>query len=85
MRKVHGLSLRFINFYVPELRPRLNSTETSLQLSENIPVCCQLHIYTCHQQRDLDKHQVFGAYHFYVFAYIVYNVGDRTELCGTSA
>jgi hypothetical protein len=35
MRKVDGLSLIFIDFYVPALTPRLNSTETSLQLSEN--------------------------------------------------
>jgi hypothetical protein len=30
-----GLSLMFINFYVPELKTRLSSTENSLQLSEN--------------------------------------------------
>jgi hypothetical protein len=36
MRKVDGLSLIFIDFYVPALIPRLNSTESSLQLSENV-------------------------------------------------
>jgi hypothetical protein len=36
MRKVDGLSLIFIDFYVPVLTPCLNDTETSLQLSENI-------------------------------------------------
>jgi hypothetical protein len=36
MRKVGGLSLTFIYFYVPALAPRLNSTEISLQLSENM-------------------------------------------------
>jgi hypothetical protein len=36
MRKVDGLSLILIDYYVPGLTPRLNSTETSLQLSENI-------------------------------------------------
>jgi hypothetical protein len=36
MTKVDGLSLLFIDFYVPALIPRLNSTETSLQLSEKI-------------------------------------------------
>jgi hypothetical protein len=36
MRKVYGLSLTFINFYVPALTSRLNSTATSLQFSENI-------------------------------------------------
>jgi hypothetical protein len=35
-RKVNGLSLIFINFYVPVFTTHLNSTETSLQLSENI-------------------------------------------------
>jgi hypothetical protein len=36
MRNVDGLRLIFIDYYVPALTPRLNSTETSLQLSENI-------------------------------------------------
>jgi hypothetical protein len=36
MTKLDGLSLIFIDFYVPALTPRLNSTEASLQLSENI-------------------------------------------------
>jgi hypothetical protein len=35
MRKVDGLSLIFIDFYVPALTPRLNSTESSLQRYEN--------------------------------------------------
>jgi hypothetical protein len=46
MRKVVGLSLIFIDFYVPALTPRLNSTETSLQLSENITVFTICRIYT---------------------------------------
>jgi hypothetical protein len=33
MRKVDGFSLIFIDFYVPAHTPRLNSSETSLQLS----------------------------------------------------
>jgi hypothetical protein len=36
VRKIDGLSPIFINFYVPALTPRLSSTETLLQLSENI-------------------------------------------------
>jgi hypothetical protein len=36
MRKVDGLSLIFIDLYVPMLTSSLSSTETSLQLSENI-------------------------------------------------
>jgi hypothetical protein len=45
MRKVDGLSLIFIDFYVS---PRLNSTETSLQLSENITLfaVCRIYLYT---------------------------------------
>jgi hypothetical protein len=36
MRKIYGLSLISIGFYVPVLTQRLSSSETSLQLSENI-------------------------------------------------
>jgi hypothetical protein len=36
MRKLNGLSLNFTDFYVPALTPRLNSTDPSLQLYENI-------------------------------------------------
>jgi hypothetical protein len=45
MTKVDCLSFIFIDFYVPELTPRLNSTETSLQLSENITLfaICRIH------------------------------------------
>jgi hypothetical protein len=38
MRKADELSLIFFDFYVPVLTPCLYSTETLLQLSENIPV-----------------------------------------------
>jgi hypothetical protein len=62
MRKVDGQSLFLIDFYIPALTPRLNSTETSLQHS----VCCLSHVYRWHQQRDLDRHHVFGAYHLYI-------------------
>jgi hypothetical protein len=83
MSKVDGLSLIFINFYVPALTPRLSSAEISLQLSENVTLftVSRIYVYRCHQQRHIDKHQVFGAYNFY----ILYNVGDRTEPCGTPA
>jgi hypothetical protein len=46
MRKVDGMSIIFIYFYVPALTPRLNSTETSLQLSENIALFAVCRIYT---------------------------------------
>jgi hypothetical protein len=44
MRKVDGLSLT--DFYVAALTPRLNITETSLQLFENITLFAVCHICT---------------------------------------
>jgi hypothetical protein len=44
-RKVDGLSLIFIDFYVTTLTPSLNSTDTSLQLSENITLFAVCRIY----------------------------------------
>jgi hypothetical protein len=38
MRKVNGLSLIFIDFFVPAYTPRVNSIETLLQLSESTPL-----------------------------------------------
>jgi hypothetical protein len=52
-----------IDFYV---QARLNSTETSLQLSENIPLFAVCRI-------------------SFIYIYMLYNVGDRTEPCGNSA
>jgi hypothetical protein len=46
MRKADGLSIIYIDFYVPALTSHLNSTETSLQLSENITLSAVCHIYT---------------------------------------
>jgi hypothetical protein len=46
LSKVGGLTLIFIDLYVPALRPRLNSTEISLQLSENITLFVVCRIYT---------------------------------------
>jgi hypothetical protein len=46
MRKVYGLSLILIEFYVPALTPRLNSIETSLQLTENITFFAVCRTYT---------------------------------------
>jgi hypothetical protein len=45
MRKVGGLNPILIDFYVPALTPSLNSTETSLQLSENIILFAVCRIY----------------------------------------
>jgi hypothetical protein len=47
MRNVNGLSLLFIDFYVPAHIPHFNSTETSLQLSENITLFVDCRIYIC--------------------------------------
>jgi hypothetical protein len=46
MGKVDGLSLIFIDFYVPALTSCLKSTETILQLSENTTLFAICHIYT---------------------------------------
>jgi hypothetical protein len=47
MRKVDSMTLIFIDFYVSALTPRLNITEISLQLSENINpfAVCRIYIY----------------------------------------
>jgi hypothetical protein len=46
MREVDGLSVIVIDFYVPALAPRLSSTQTFLQLSENIILFAVCRIYT---------------------------------------
>jgi hypothetical protein len=46
MRKVGALNLLFIDVYVQVLTPHLNSTETLLQLSENITLFAVCNIYT---------------------------------------
>jgi hypothetical protein len=46
MRKVNGLSLIFIDSYVPVVTPSLNSIETLLQISENITFFAVCRIYT---------------------------------------
>jgi hypothetical protein len=46
MRKVDELSFMIIDFYVPALIQRLNNTETSMQLSENITLFAVCRIYT---------------------------------------
>jgi hypothetical protein len=43
MKKADGMSLMFIDFYVPAPTPHLNNTETSLQLSENITLFAVCH------------------------------------------
>jgi hypothetical protein len=45
MRKVDGLSLILIGFYVPALTSSLSSTETSLQLSEIINLFAVCEVY----------------------------------------
>jgi hypothetical protein len=74
MRKVDGLSLIFISFYVPVLTPYLNSTEA---LRTQPSSWCRT--YTGFFSKD--RHQAFGVYHLYIL--YLYTVGDRTEPCGT--
>jgi hypothetical protein len=47
MRKVDGLSLIFINFYVSTLTLRFNNTETSLQLPGIMTLVAVCRIYKC--------------------------------------
>jgi hypothetical protein len=47
MRKVDGLNLIFIDFHVPVLTSRLNSTEISLHLSKNMTLFAVCPIYAC--------------------------------------
>jgi hypothetical protein len=46
MRKIDGLSLIFIDFFVLAITPYLSSTKTLLQLSENMTLFVVCHIYT---------------------------------------
>jgi hypothetical protein len=57
MRKVDGLSLIIIYFYVPALILHLSGIENLLHISENIALFAvtYIYIYRCHQQRDLDR------------------------------
>jgi hypothetical protein len=66
MRKVDGLSLILINFYVPALTPRLNSTETSLQLSKNITLRSVAYIQVSSAKRPRYTSGV-RAYHLYKY------------------
>jgi hypothetical protein len=67
MRKVDDLSLIFVDFYVPALKVRLNDTENLLQLLRLLPSLLPVALYRCHEQRGLDKHQVFEAYHLGIY------------------
>jgi hypothetical protein len=75
MKKLDGLNLVFISFYVRALTPRLNSTEMSLQLSENITFFAVCRIRRCHQQKTYIDTRCLR----------LYSVMDRTESCGTLA
>jgi hypothetical protein len=79
MRKLGGLSLIFLDFFVAALTQSLNSTETSLQLSENITLFAVYRCLFCHQQRDLDIRKAFGAYHVYVDCGPCYMAPGRTK------
>jgi hypothetical protein len=76
MRKVDGMSLTFIDFYVPALTPCLHSTESSLQVSENINFFAVGRIYTGVIKRDL-VYTICLGYHIYTHTHSV-QCGDRT-------
>jgi hypothetical protein len=80
MRKVDGPSLIFIDFYVSALTPRLNSTETSLQLSDNITLFEVCRIYTVFtNQETLRDTRCLGRI-IYIYIYTLYNVGAGRNL-----
>jgi hypothetical protein len=56
MRKVDDLSLLIMEFYVPALTPRLSSTETSLQLPENIThfAACSINTGVIHVHNNIE-------------------------------
>jgi hypothetical protein len=94
MRKVDGLSLIFIDFYVQVLTPRVNSNETLLQLSGNITLFTVSHIYTCVISKQTWIGTRCPGCTIYIVArlgmsrvtiYIVYNAGGRVEPCGNPA
>jgi hypothetical protein len=81
MTKVHGLSFIFNSLYVPELIQRLDSIETSLQLSENIDLFAVSFIYTNVISKETQRDtRCLG-----VIIYILYNMENRKEPCGTPA
>jgi hypothetical protein len=80
MRKVDGLSFIFIDFYVPVFTTHLNSTETSLQISENINLFA-----TCRRVSSAMRPRQIPGVWGVSFIYTLYNVGDRTEPCGIPA
>jgi hypothetical protein len=67
MRKVDGLSRIFIEFYVPVLTPRLNSMETSLQLSGYITffAVCRVYTGTIIKETSIDTRSLGGNIYIY--------------------
>jgi hypothetical protein len=69
------MSLIFIDFYVPLLTPHLNSTENSLQLSDNITLFVACCIYT-----DVISKETYQTdtkclgYIIYIYIYIYYTM-----------
>jgi hypothetical protein len=85
MREVDCLSFVFIDFYVPALTPHLNCIKTALQLSENIPllVLCRIQTGVISKEGKINTRCLEGG--GVSLMYMLYNVGDRTETCGTPA
>jgi hypothetical protein len=51
--EIDGLSLVFIDFYVPALTPRLHRSEAALELSENMVLfaVCTIYTYVISEER----------------------------------
>jgi hypothetical protein len=80
MRKVDGLIVIFIDLYIPVLTRRLCSTETLLQLSENINllVVCRICTRVYHQQRDIDTRCLGCIILLYIYIYCtIWGIGQN--------
>jgi hypothetical protein len=69
--------------WVLALTSRLNSTETSLQLSENITVFAVCRIYTGVVSKGTPGVWDVSFTYVYIYIHTLYNWGDRTEPCDT--
>jgi hypothetical protein len=81
VKKVDGLSLVVIYFYVPALTPCLCSTEISLKLAEKklLFAICHIQVYRCRQQRPRMT-GVWGVSFIYIYMYTVQCEGQDGTL-----
>jgi hypothetical protein len=81
VREIDGLSLIFINPYIPVLTLRIHCIEAALQLSRNTALLAVCYIYT----RVISNDSQAGTWGLGAFINKSYRLGARTENCGTRA